>query len=417
MNDLFSQHDCGTSIKDFDDIYNTPNCGDAITSLDDILNAPGCDGNLSMLNDITGVLGYRVPVGKHICELDPVDQLKKNDLLLLSKKNKTDQLSSFKLKYGDLESRVFNDVLDGLSVKSMAYEEKENYSVSSHNHDFDYSRVKWIPNKKYVGENTKSILDIKITSKKTEVFDGSMRVPVMHSEIPPQPMIGTLKFMSVKTWSQLSGLEDGNMQVNPYDSSGCIRDDFDGWVVANGTEIENQSNALSTACQLFAGNPNADKFSVPDISRFFTANPKVDLNFYDNAQNQYRVSKPQIGMASHIHQIEDIDLSATVVIDSNATGLKNYESINNSPPGNPGFHKGHSKTRQVKGEAKVNTRSLSIPGLRLGKISGIAEEDIVAEEDINEGNQAYPEHNVFPVMIYIGGVTQAYFEKLAASQL
>ena len=73
MNDSFNYHDCGTSIKDFDDVYNTPKCGDAIASLDDVLNAPSCDGNLSTLNDITGILGYRVTVGKHICDLDPVD--------------------------------------------------------------------------------------------------------------------------------------------------------------------------------------------------------------------------------------------------------------------------------------------------------------------------------------------------------
>lgn len=410
MNDLFSQHDCGTSIKDFSDIYNTPKCGDAIASLDDVLNAPDCDGNLSVLNDITGVLGYQTPVGKHICELDSVDQLKKNDLLLLSKKSETDQLSSFKLKYGDLESRVFNDVLDGLSVRSMAYEEKENYSISSHNHDFDYSRVKWIPNKKYVVKNTKPILDIKITSKKTDVFVGSMRVPIISSEIPPQPMIGTLKFISVSAWSQLSGLENGNQQIDPYDSLCCIRDNFDGWVLANGTEIENYSNALSTACQLFAGNPNAEKFRVPDISRFFTANPKVDLNFYNDAKKQYKTSMPQVGMASHMHQIENINLTATVVIDSDATGLKNYSSWNDNLPSNPGFHTGERQTRLVNGVAKVNTRSLSIPGLK------IRETGDIAKEDVDEDNQAYPEHNVLPVMIYIGGVTQAYFQKLAASQ-
>lgn len=411
MNDSFNQHDCGTSIKDFDDVYNTPKCGDAIASLDDVLNAPSCDGNLSTLNDITGILWYRVPVGKHICELDSVDQLKKNDLLLLSKKSNTDQLSSFKLKYGDLESRVFNDVLDGLSVKSMAYEEKENYSISSHNHDFDYSRVKWIPNKKYFGENTKSILDVKITSKKTEV-SGSMRVPTMHFEIPPQPMIGTLKFISVQAWSQLSGLENGNMQVNPYDSStSCIRDDFDGWVLANGTEIENYSNALSTACQLFAGDPNADKFRVPDIRRFFTANPKVVSNFYNNDRNQYITSEPQVGMASHMHQIKNINLTATVAIDSDATGLKSYQGTNDHAPGNPGFHIGDQQNRTVKGKAEINTRSLSIPGLGLGEVGDIA------KEDVDEDHQAYPEHNVLPVMIYIGGVTQAYFQKLQASRL
>ena len=411
MNDSFSQYDCGTSIKDFDDIYNTPKCGDAIASLDGVLNAPSCDGNLSTLNDITGILGYKVPVGKHICELDPVGQLKKNDLLLLSKKSNTDQLSSFKLKYGDLESRVFNDVLDGLSVKSMAYEDKENYSISSHNHDFDYSRVKWIPNKRYDGENTRSILDIKITSKKTEVFNGRMIVPTTHFKIPPQPMIGTLKFISVKTWSQLSGLENGTMQVYPYDSSKCIRDDFDGWVLANGTEIENYSNALSTACQLFAGDPNADKFRVPDISRFFTANPKVDLNFYDNVRNQYNTSEPQVGMASHIHQIKNINLTATVAIDSDATGLKSYSGTNDHAPGNPGFHIGDQQNRTVKGEAEINTRSLSIPGLGLGETGDIA------KEDVDEDHQAYPEHNVLPVMIYIGGVTQAYFQKLADYRL
>lgn len=116
-----------------------------------MFNAPGCSGDLSSLDSITGILGYRAPNGKHICELPSADVLKKNDLLLLAKDTELCGLSSFSVKYGDLQRRVFNDVLDGLSVKSMAYEEKENYSVSSHTHDNDYSRVKWIPNPKYTG--------------------------------------------------------------------------------------------------------------------------------------------------------------------------------------------------------------------------------------------------------------------------
>lgn len=75
----------------------------------------------------------------------------------------------------------------------------------------------------------------------------------MHSEIPPQPMVGTLKFMSVKVWSQLSGLDHGDMQIDPYNEVGQVRDDFDGWILANGTEVENLSSALSTACWMFAG--------------------------------------------------------------------------------------------------------------------------------------------------------------------
>ena len=96
-------------------------------------------------------------------------------------------------------------------------------------------------------------------------------------------------------------------------------------------------------------------------------------------------------------------MTAKVVIDSNATGLKNYSSGNDYAPGNPGFHTGQQQTREVSAIAKVNTRNLSIPGLGLG------ETGVIAKNDINESNQAYPEHNVLPVMIYIGGVTQAYF--------
>ena len=46
-----------------------------------------------------------------------------------------------------------------------------------------------------------------------------------------------------------------------------------------------------------------------------------------------------------MHQVEDINLTAKVTIDSAATALKNYLNVNDYSPANPGFHRGEAKTR------------------------------------------------------------------------
>jgi len=52
-------------------------------------------------------------------------------------------------------------------------------------------------------------------------------------------MIGTFKFVSAKTWENILSTNgySNTAQIDPYDDSHKIRDDFDGWVWANGSTI------------------------------------------------------------------------------------------------------------------------------------------------------------------------------------
>ena len=67
----------------------------------------------------------------------------------------------------------------------------------------------------------------------------SVNCPKYDIPIPPTPLIGTLKFVASKTIQELIDknlitYNESNSNVNPYDSSNKIRDDFDGWVFPNG---------------------------------------------------------------------------------------------------------------------------------------------------------------------------------------
>lgn len=45
--------------------------------------------------------------------------------------------------------QLIEDVINGLGLKSMAYEDKRNYVLTSHSHDEIYSRVEWTSNPWY----------------------------------------------------------------------------------------------------------------------------------------------------------------------------------------------------------------------------------------------------------------------------
>ena len=60
--------------------------------------------------------------------------------------------------------------------------------------------------------------------------------------------------------------------MNPYDSAGKIRKEYDGWVFANGTTVLNKSKQLSTASLVYNGNDSGD-IVTPVLSDFFRCNP------------------------------------------------------------------------------------------------------------------------------------------------
>lgn len=387
---------CGNSIKSFRDIAKQPGCGTGINSIQQILDGPSCGTQLEDLDDVVGILGYHEPNGKHICQLDDASPLQKNDCFLLTKEDENALLSSNKCMYSTFESRVFRDVIDGLSVGTMAWKDKNEYSLTSHHHDDLYSRVVCKINPRYQNDGL-TIGVLSSTTNNTTVVT-TIKVPKIEVPVPPQPMIGTFKFVSAKSWAKLS--MSNATQINPYDSSQKIRDDFDGWVWANGSTIKNTSSQLSAAASLFGSGPNASEFVVPDFSQFFKANPKTVEGY--SSQNAYIEFPKQVGMPAHSHNVTSIMLFGQVKLDSSVNPIGTNSSINDDVNRqNKGVHHGSLKSKEVTVDVTINTSNMTFPAISTNGISS----------GVSQSDQPCPRHNVIPVMIYIGGVTRKYFEK------
>lgn len=126
----------------------------SIESLDDILNSHDLSVNRETLlsNEISGVLKSKCPgpydslpdlfriiyeyaaYGKRISDLPNQNNLTDSTKFLISRDDK-----SYSVTYGQLLSSSFADILAGISVGSMAFEESWKYSPASHDHGNDYN--------------------------------------------------------------------------------------------------------------------------------------------------------------------------------------------------------------------------------------------------------------------------------------
>lgn len=406
---------CGETIKTLDDITKNPGCGTDISSIDQIINGPTCDTQIEDLDDVTGLMRYHEPSGKHICQLDDAALLQKNDCFLLTKTNQP-ALSSNKCLYSTFEARSFEDIMDGISVRTMAWKDKHDYSLTSHLHDDLYSRVVWIPNARYQGSSNLAIgtMEIVTSCDTAHKITAKINVPVINPPLPPEPMIGTFKFVSANAWAKMASTNgySNAAQINPYDSNNKIRDDFDGWVWANGSTIENKSSQLSAASKVFANGSTTANFVVPDFSRFFKANPKTQTSY--STGNSYSVFSGQLGMPSHTHTSHSMVVGGHFELDAEAKPVVNNtdcdetvdseKSVDENSKRFKGFHNGNYHTEQHTVNATIQTTSLSFPAVNTTLTPSSA-------TIISESNQPYPKHNVIPVMVYIGGVTRKYFER------
>lgn len=420
MDDLVVQLNAPeNSIHSLDDILNAPGCGTDIDSLDQINQHEGCSEDLEDLDDVTGLLrSYYEPHGKHICELDAAKPPKKNDWLLVTA-GKDQELSSFKTSYETLEGRVCEDVLSALGLKTMAYASKYDYSLASHDHNTLYSKVEWIS--PLERSSYDEIGKIKVVSANGHVALDSIQAPYIEAPRPPEPMIGTFKFIaSTSRMAAINGYPFAD-SMSIYDSNGKVKDTFDGWVWADGAEYQNIDKQLSDAAQVFAGSPTANKFNVPNFSGYFKANPKTNTQYYDSSSG-FVESSAAVGIPNHTH-LASMTVAADLSIDKDLTQFANKADWNDggSGPsskdktlGNNGFHKGWiplpNGDKFGKGTASVDASKLVFPGISLETVeTGSYTGDTFVPASYPSEPQL--KNNSIPVMVYIGGVASKYFER------
>ncbi len=365
--------------------------------------------------------GYRYPEGKHICQLQQASKFLENDLLLVSTMSGDVPVASKKISYADLRNQLVEDVLAGLGVKSMAYERKQMYALTSHEHDALYTRAEWTPNPWFdkckdsakvkiaalkISTETLSSTDVSANPASSAVSCTSNDIwcPTLVIPLPPRPEIGTLKFVTASSLQKLvaqmslsTSAYGSLVNVNPYDQDGKIRDDYDGWVFPNGMSFSNVDGQLSAAAKAFAGSATAETFTVPCISDFIQA-------YSSSGSLSSGLSKvaAQVGLKPHLHTVGELEFKIKLA-ELYQPDDSNYKIWSTS-----GFGGGvwiHQGNFTGKGEVvtidgvTANLGTQALKGVHTSKAS-------TASQD------PYPTHSLIPLMIYIGGESLSYYEKL-----
>lgn len=441
------------SIHDLDGIeqkWQDDRCQETIGiyTLDDIASKTPCDAGVNGIEDIAGINGYFEPEGTSFCSLLSTRTLLENDLFLISRHD--DSTTSRKVTYKQLSGLIAKDIINALNIKSMAFEMKSRYAVSSHNHDDIYSHVEFQFNERYASCDVSQIstlgriqvtsdyidgdqstvyanIDLNPSNAQTSTILSDMIMPKIVIPYPPKPMIGTLRFIGVQTLSTIVSsnnliLSSNNVNVNPYDDTNKIRDDFDGWVFPNGITMPNIDGQLSDASLIYTGSPTAD-IVLPNVNAnyFLKMNPslrktdKSDLtDIYYGMMETYPYNK---SLLAHAHNTPEITMTGTPnilcvlipyttgsSIEDAKIGEKALTSI--APDcGNTRFCQNFGGTPDTFTEVTsyIELAQTSIGDITTGTNSN---------EDTNE--ESYPPYRLLPVMMYIGGETRSFYENLYA---
>ena len=418
-------------IKNFDDFwyyFSKHTCDTGVSSLPDIMSKPSCDSSISDLYDINGY-NYHELSGKHICELLSTSHVQKNELMLLTRYVSANTLSSMKMEYSQLSSKLFEDILCGLNLHTMAFEPTWRYAMSTHNHDAVYSRVSWQSNYKDSSEvstlgvislstdylsgsgSSYSNIDHNPSRKAVNVVTYNINIPKIYVPLPPKPMIGTLKIVGMPTIQKLIDTNQLNVvdkQVNPYDSNNKIRKEYDGWVFANGTIIPNKEKQLSAASLVYNGNDSGN-ITMPILSNFFKCNP------YLYSTNSLLNVKYNAVMLAHQHVFGECKINGKLNLVSALIPFSNLNNDNHAILFNDiakdddikklssvfNTQTCHWHTDNPENHQELNT----VFKLDNVKVPSVTVEDCAAIQ-----REPYPTHNIVPVMVYIGGETRDYYE-------
>lgn len=415
---MMARWDASHFVESLQDVLETSSsCYVGIDTIRGVLARPSCDSDIVSISEIIGVPEYRKLSTSTICQLGSISRQLSNDLFIVSQLS-NNELCSKHVSYECMENQTYDEFRAKIPVKTMAFEDKYDYALTSHNHDHTYSNVKYDGNPLYDNSHDKiiTIANVDVSTDndyyglpgtqnpyQLDVKQYNVNIPVIDSSMPPKPIIGTLRIVGVGIMQQLMqqmpgytlSSFTGGININPYSSNDKIRDTYDGWVFPNGSAIPNINNQLSDACQYFERNANGD-IMLPNIFGFFKCNPHT-MDYTVSDQHSQHVTLNQ-----HVHPVDKLDFdfsNATIEFVPQETTLSSTENCSSKNAIYP--HTGK----------KLNTNIL-IEVTSNFDVERVPMPDIPIKETQSENQTFKPQHVVFPVMIYLGGETAAYYENL-----
>ena len=318
--------------------------------------------------------------------LDP----KEGGAFLLNEEGKdflSGEMSSFAIEYHDLCSQTVEKVKKGLNLGSMAFEDKNDYSLVDHVHDDVYDRFDIGGALSDETQKYWNIMTVKV-SNWTE--DGKMTVKTVDINVPAVDLsnvnvfeIGTLKFFGLPEFDDSNIRQYGDIPNVDIDS-----EDFDGWVFPNGAVFTVDEGRFSEASEIYAVEPQETgkkSFKVPDFRNFLKMNPGTER------ENSTRFVKFNNGLPPHSHEIQGVTVS----------GQPKTPKIKELPVGeggSSGYYDicgyGSSPTPTGKIDFEINGNFDS------GQIENAKSTESGSSLDV----ESKPTHIFMPVMVYIGVV-------------
>ena len=291
--------------------------------------------------------------GYSISELSKTKKLSENDLFLAS----VDDAKSVNIAYSQLSSQALADTITKLKednyYKSMAFEDKNDYSLSSHNHQKLYSANVYAEPSKYVLSIQQLIKDEELPPDSLSVLAkldvtryvlSADRKGIMHKVVDREnshtyelscskvkfpspalfePAVGELKFLPLEQIYSL--YEDKLAYYGNKQNVDIFAEDFDGWVFPNGTTFACEVDDFKKAKAVFGSNNRA--FTVPRLNTFINA-------VTDKSENDMllkrKLQRIKIGPHAHLFNINNIP-GIIEITDPEITQLKVTTS---APPDN-----------------------------------------------------------------------------------
>lgn len=233
--------------------------------------------------------------------------------------------------YDDLSSTAAVSALALMKVGTMAFEEKWEYSLSSHDHGNYTSVSAWTLYKTGTATTpivgTLSVGDVCVEGlKRGQCTVMSVYVPAIDNPIPEEPAYGTLRFM-YSTKSRPAA--DSN-----YISSA----DFDGWVYPDGSQPAIVPSQFTKAGNRFVtrdSNPFVDggKLKLPDLrGQFFKLNPFTEREAAGGSSRcVFAARASHNAVPSHTHPISKLSATVTLTADMNRSSFKICSGASGTP--------------------------------------------------------------------------------------
>lgn len=289
---------------------------------------------------------YHFIHGLKICDLVVDNNPLSNTLLMMTAKN-NQSLSSYSINYKDFVDGIGDIIINNMRLGSMAFEQSANYSLTSHDHDYEYNKLSVEPK---TGNDIK-VCEISTSTGSYDIY--SKQTLVNHGNY----YIGQLKFLYRKSKMKNIDIESP---------------DFDGWVYPDGREYDIEK--FPELYEVLQDN------KLPDLDNLF-------IKFSNSKINTGNIVDQHIGIIPHTHtQSKEIQASISIQpkIDSNFKGLK--QSTNGNSGHNLHTGSGNISHSKVRGTVNVDNLSYNISCSMSG----------------NDQEEYYPTHYEIPVMMYIG---------------